>query len=61
MTSETTSFRPSKRNKRLIEDLEKLAIKENRMLNNYIETVLLAHVKAKGKPIQTGAGRGASI
>ena len=31
----------------LIEKLKKLAAKENRSFNNYVETVLLDHVKKK--------------
>lgn len=45
--SETISFRPSKKNKTLKVDLEALAEKENRKLNNYLDTVLSDHVKSK--------------
>lgn len=31
----------------LIEKLKKLADKENRPFNNYVETILLSHVKTK--------------
>jgi hypothetical protein len=48
MAHETLTFRPSKKNKNLLSDLNKLAEKENRTLNNYIETVLLKHVQERG-------------
>jgi len=38
------SFRPSKENKNLIPKLAELAKKDNRTLNNYIETILLKHI-----------------
>jgi hypothetical protein len=37
---ETLTFRPSKKNKNLLSDLNKLAEQDNRTLNNYIENVL---------------------
>lgn len=41
----TITFRPSKKNAALIAQLTELANKQNRNLNNYIETVLIGHVK----------------
>lgn len=49
MANETLTFRPSKNNKTLLSNLNKLAEKENRTLNNYIETILLNHIQAGGK------------
>lgn len=46
MAYETLTFRPSKKNKTLLADIAKLAEKDNRKLNNYIETVLMNHVLA---------------
>lgn len=46
---ETITFRPSRDNASLLTELEKLAKAENRSLNNYIETVLLAHLKERGQ------------
>ena len=40
MANETLTFRPSKKNKNLLSDLNKLAEQDNRTLNNYIENVL---------------------
>lgn len=40
MGKETLTFRPSKKNKNLLSDLNKLAEQDNRTLNNYIENVL---------------------
>jgi hypothetical protein len=40
MEKETLTFRPSKKNKNLLSDLNKLAEQDNRTLNNYIENVL---------------------
>jgi hypothetical protein len=40
MANETLTFRPSKKNKNLLSDLNKLAKQDNRTLNNYIENVL---------------------
>lgn len=45
MAHETLTFRPSKKNKKLLSYLKKLAEKENRTLNNYIETILLLHTQ----------------
>ena len=39
-THKTLTFRPSKKNKNLLSDLNKLAEQDNRTLNNYIENVL---------------------
>jgi hypothetical protein len=47
MPYETLTFRPSKGNKNLLVQLSELAKQDNRKLNNYIETVLLNHVKTK--------------
>lgn len=44
---ETITFRPSKANKDLLEKLSKLAKKENRNLNNFIETILLNYISIK--------------
>ena len=49
MANETLTFRPSKKNKNLLSDLNKLAEKENRTLNNYIETILLLHTQERGQ------------
>lgn len=49
MAYETLTFRPSKKNKNLLSDLNKLAEKENRTLNNYIETILLLHTQERRK------------
>jgi hypothetical protein len=49
MAYETLTFRPSKENKALLAQLAKLAKQDNRNLNNYIETILLAHIRAGGK------------
>jgi hypothetical protein len=49
MANETVTFRPSKKNKNLLSDLNKLAEKENRTLNNYIETILLLHTQERGQ------------
>ena len=49
MANKTVTFRPSKKNKNLISDLNKLAEKENRTLNNYIETILLLHTQERKK------------
>jgi hypothetical protein len=40
MANETLTFRPSKKNKDLLSNLNKLAEQDNRTLNNYIENVL---------------------
>ena len=47
--SKSITFRPTNANSNLVKDLAELAKKDNRNLNNYIETVLLAHVN-KNKP-----------
>jgi hypothetical protein len=43
------TFRPSKKNIGLLSELSQLAKNDNRNLNNYIETILLNHVKASKK------------
>ena len=43
---QTITFRPSKKGKTLFTDLQKIADSQNRSLNNYIETVLLAHLES---------------
>ena len=54
MPHQTITFRPSKENKTLLARLAILAKQDNRKLNNYIETVLLAHVNsAASKPLKT--------
>ena len=52
MAHETLTFRPSKENKTLLVQLAKLAKQDNRNLNNYIETVLLNHLKDLGIKIK---------
>lgn len=47
MAKETVTFRPSKENSEMINDLSELAKKDNRSLNNYIETILLLWLKNK--------------
>lgn len=49
MANETVTFRPSKDNKNLLSQLAKLAQQDNRTLNNYIETILLRHLKERGQ------------
>jgi hypothetical protein len=49
MANETLTFRPSKENKNLLTQLAELAQQDNRTLNNYIETVLLSHLKERGQ------------
>ena len=49
MANETLTFRPSKENKKLLTQLAELAKQENRSLNNYIETILLSHLKERGQ------------
>lgn len=46
----TITFRPSKKNSTLIAQLIELANKQNRNLNNYIETVLIQHVNQEQPP-----------
>jgi hypothetical protein len=45
MATETTTFRPSKENSEMLNRLSELAKQDNRSLNNYIETILLAWLK----------------
>jgi hypothetical protein len=49
MAYETLTFRPSKENSNLLATLAELARQDNRNLNNYIETVLLNHLKERGQ------------
>ncbi len=52
MAYETLTFRPSKENSNLLATLAELAKQDNRNLNNYIETVLLSHLKERGAKIK---------
>lgn len=52
MAYETLTFRPSKENSNLLASLAELAKQDNRNLNNYIETVLLNHLKERGAKIK---------
>lgn len=45
MTTETITFRPSKENSEMLNQLSGLAKQDNRSLNNYIETILLVWLK----------------
>ena len=45
MATETVTFRPSKENSKMLNQLSELAKKDNRSLNNYIETILLIWLK----------------
>ena len=45
MANETTTFRPSKENSEMLNQLSELARQDNRSLNNYIETILLSWLK----------------
>lgn len=49
MANETLTFRPSKKNKTMLAELAELAEQENRSLNNYIETLLITHLKERGQ------------
>ena len=49
MGDEIISFRPSARQADLIKELKKLADKDKRSLNNYIEMVLANHVEQAKK------------
>ena len=42
MATETITFRPSKENSEMLNQLSELAKQDNRSLNNYIETILLS-------------------
>lgn len=44
--NKTLSIRPTRGNENLVPDLRTLAKADNRNLNNYLETVLMAHVQA---------------
>lgn len=41
----SVTFRTSKKNEWILQELKNLAIKDRRTLNNYIETVFLTHLK----------------
>lgn len=45
MANETVTFRPSKENSEMLNQLSELAKQDNRSLNNYIETILLFWLK----------------
>jgi hypothetical protein len=45
MATETITFRPSKENSEMLNQLSELAKQDNRRLNNYIETILLVWLK----------------
>jgi hypothetical protein len=45
MATETITFRPSKENSEMLNQLSELAKQDNRSLNNYIETILLSWLK----------------
>ena len=45
MANETLTFRPSKENSEMLNQLSELAKQDNRSLNNYIETILLVWLK----------------
>jgi hypothetical protein len=45
MATETITFRPSKENSEMLNQLSELAKQDNRSLNNYIETILLNWLK----------------
>ena len=45
MATETITFRPSKENSEMLNQLSELAKQDNRSLNNYIETILLFWLK----------------
>ena len=49
MANETLTFRPSKKNETILAQLSELADKENRSLNNYIETLFITHLKERGE------------
>lgn len=45
MANETITFRASKENSEMLNQLSELAKQDNRSLNNYIETILLVWLK----------------
>jgi hypothetical protein len=47
MRDQVITFRASKKNPELVRQLQDLAEKNNRRLNNYIEPVLMEHVRTK--------------
>lgn len=56
-TNKTLTFRPSKKNETLLAQLSELADKENRSLNNYIETLFITHLKERGQKNKKTANR----
>lgn len=57
MANETLTFRPSKKNETILSQLAELAEKENRSLNNYIETLFITHLKERGQKNKKTANR----
>lgn len=57
MANETLTFRPSKENSNLLVQLAELAKQDNRSLNNYIETLLISHLKERGQKNKKTANR----
>lgn len=57
MANETLTFRPSKENSNLLAQLAELAKQDNRSLNNYIETLLISHLKERGEKNKKTANR----
>lgn len=57
MANETLTFRPSKENNNLLVQLAELAKQDNRSLNNYIETLLISHLKERGQKNKKTAKR----
>jgi hypothetical protein len=57
MANETLTFRPSKKNETILAQLSELADKENRSLNNYIETLFITHLKERGQKNKKTANR----
>ncbi len=57
MAHETLTFRPSKKNEAILVQLAELAEKENRSLNNYIETLFITHLKERGQKNNKTANR----
>lgn len=46
MATETITFRPSKENSEMLNQLSELAKQDHRSLNNYIETILFSWLKS---------------
>ena len=57
MANETLTFRSSKKNETILAQLSELADKENRSLNNYIETLFITHLKERGQKNKKTANR----